>query len=150
MFYGFAWMATAAVITIFFEKVLHLNYSSIAFYKNAYNTLAILLLPYFGKLIGKIDPRKFAVYTFGFMLLHSALIQADVILTRFYFSQGVLMSKILAIDDKPDKVMGGNGTDGFGLFGIRERLSQLGGSLEIDSSPGQGCRSLLHAPLQQS
>jgi len=70
MFYGFAWMATAAVITIFFEKVLHLNYSSIAFYKNAYNTLAILLLPYFGKLIGKIDPRKYAIYTFGFMLLH--------------------------------------------------------------------------------
>ena len=70
MFYGFAWMATAAVITIFFEKVLHLNYSSIALYKNAYNTLAILLLPYFGKLIGKIDPRKYAIYTFGFMLLH--------------------------------------------------------------------------------
>jgi len=70
MFYGFAWMATAAVITIFFEKVLHLNYSSIAFYKNAYNTLAILLLPYAGKLIGKIDPRKFAAYTFAFMLLH--------------------------------------------------------------------------------
>ena len=70
MFYGFAWMATAAVITIFFEKALHLNYSSIAFYKNAYNTLAILLLPYFGKLIGKIDPRKFAAFTFGFMLLH--------------------------------------------------------------------------------
>ena len=70
MFYGLAWMATAAVITIFFEKVLHLNYSSVAFYKNAYNTLAILLLPYFGKLIGKIDPRKFAIFTFGFMLLH--------------------------------------------------------------------------------
>jgi len=70
MFYGFAWMATAAVITIFFEKVLNLNYSSIALYKNAYNTLAILLLPYFGRLIGKIDPRKYAVFTFGFMLLH--------------------------------------------------------------------------------
>ncbi len=70
MFYGLAWMATAAVITIFFEKVLHLNYSSVAFYKNAYNTLAIVLLPYFGKLIGKIDPRKFAIYTFVFMLLH--------------------------------------------------------------------------------
>jgi len=70
MFYGFAWMATAAVITIFFEKVLHLNYSSIAFYKNAYNTLAILLLPYFGRLIGKMDPRKFSAYTFSFMLLH--------------------------------------------------------------------------------
>jgi len=70
MFYGFAWMATAAVITIFFEKKLNLNYSSIAFYKNSYNTLAILLLPYFGKLLGKIDPRKFAIFTFSALLLH--------------------------------------------------------------------------------
>ena len=70
MFYGLAWMATAGVITIFFDRVLHLNYSSVAFYKNAYNTLAIVLFPFFGKLIGKIDPRKFAIYTFGFMLLH--------------------------------------------------------------------------------
>jgi len=70
MFYGFAWMATAAVITIFFEKALELNYSSIAFYKNSYNTLAILVLPYFGKLLGKIDPRKFAMLTFSSMLLH--------------------------------------------------------------------------------
>ncbi len=68
MFYGFAWMATAAVITIFFEKELSLNYSSIAFYKNSYNTLAIIILPYFGKLLGKIDPRKFAIYTFSSML----------------------------------------------------------------------------------
>jgi PAS domain S-box-containing protein len=50
----------------------------------------------------------------------------------------------------PDKVVVGRDTGGFGLFSIRERLSQLGGSLEIDSSPGQGCRSLLRAPLQQS
>jgi len=50
----------------------------------------------------------------------------------------------------PDKVVIGNGTGGFGLFSIRERLSQMGGSLEIDSSPGQGCRSLLRAPLTQS
>ncbi len=70
MFYGFAWMATAAIITIFFKKALHLNYSSIAFYKNSYNTLAIILLPYFGKLLGKIDPRKFGIFTFSAMLLH--------------------------------------------------------------------------------
>jgi PAS domain S-box-containing protein len=41
-------------------------------------------------------------------------------------------------------------TGGFGLFSIRQRLSQMGGSLEIDASPGQGCRSLLRAPLLQS
>lgn len=62
--YGFAWMTTIAVITIFFDKNLHLNYSSVAFYKNAYNLLSILLLPFFGKLIGRIDPRKFGIYTF--------------------------------------------------------------------------------------
>ena len=70
MFYGLAWMATAAVITIFFDRVLHMNYSTVAFYKNAYNTLAIVLFPFFGKLLGNIDPRKFAIYTFGFMLFH--------------------------------------------------------------------------------
>jgi len=62
--YGFAWMTTVAVITIYFDKELHLSYSSVAFYKNSYNLLSILLFPFFGKLIGSIDPRKFAVYTF--------------------------------------------------------------------------------------
>ncbi len=68
MFYGFAWMSTAAVITIFFEKELSLSYSSIAFYKNFSIILAIIILPYFGKLLGKIDPRKFTIYTFSSML----------------------------------------------------------------------------------
>ena len=70
MFYGFAFMGTVGVITIFFEKGLHLNYSSVAFYKNAYNILAILLLPFFGKLIGRIDPRKFAIITFASLLFY--------------------------------------------------------------------------------
>ncbi len=69
MLYGFAWMTTIAVITIFFDRVLNMNYSTVAFYKNAYNILAILILPFFGRLIGKIDPRKFAVYTFLSLLL---------------------------------------------------------------------------------
>ncbi|MFA6125899.1 MAG: MFS transporter [Bacteroidales bacterium] len=62
--YGFAWMITVAVITIYFDKELHLSYSSVAFYKNSYNLISILLFPFFGRLIGKIDPRKFAIYTF--------------------------------------------------------------------------------------
>jgi len=49
-----------------------------------------------------------------------------------------------------DQVVVDRDTGGFGLFSIRERLSQLGGSLEIDSSPNQGCRSILRAPLQES
>ena len=70
MFYGFAFMGTVSVITIFFEKGLHLNYSTVAFYKNAYNILAIMILPFFGKLIGKIDPRKFAAITFASLLFY--------------------------------------------------------------------------------
>jgi MFS family permease len=69
MLYGFAWMTTIAVITIFFDKVLQMNYSTVAFYKNSYNIIAILILPFFGRLIGRIDPRRFAVYTFLSLLL---------------------------------------------------------------------------------
>ncbi len=64
MFYGFAFMSTKAVIILFYYEVLVLNYSSVAFYQNVYNIVAILLLPFFGKLIGKMDPRKFTIYAF--------------------------------------------------------------------------------------
>jgi MFS family permease len=69
MIYGFAWMSTHAVITIFYEHALHLNYSSVAFYKNAFNLVAIAFLPFFGRFIGKRDPRRFGIITFGSLLL---------------------------------------------------------------------------------
>ena len=70
MLYGFAFMSTVAVITIFYEKALHLNYSSVGFYKNVYNVIAILLLPFLGRILGKVDPRKFAILTFSSFLLY--------------------------------------------------------------------------------
>ena len=36
---------------------------------------------------------------------------------------------------------------GFGLFSIRERISQLGGHVEIKSAPGQGATVTLEAPI---
>jgi len=39
--------------------------------------------------------------------------------------------------------------EGFGLFGIRERLEDLGGHFEIDSVPGHGANITLMAPLKQ-
>jgi PAS domain S-box-containing protein len=39
---------------------------------------------------------------------------------------------------------------GFGLFSIRERLSHLGGNLDIHSKPGRGTRVTLVAPLKMS
>ncbi len=80
MLYGFSFMITVTVITIFFERALHLNYSSVAFYKNAYNILAIILLPFTGRLLGKIDPRKFAVITFGSLMFFIFFIM----LTEYY------------------------------------------------------------------
>jgi MFS family permease len=68
--YGFAFMSTITVITLFFERSLHLNYSGVAFYKNAYNILALLWIPFFGRLLGRIDPRKFAAITFATILLY--------------------------------------------------------------------------------
>ena len=69
MLYGFAFMSTVSVITIFFSRHLELNYTSVAFYKNGYNILAVLLLPLFGRLIGRIDPRRFAAITFFSMMI---------------------------------------------------------------------------------
>jgi len=70
MFYGFAWMITAAIIAIYFNEALGMNHATYGFYKNGYNVLAIILLPYFGKVLGKIDPRKFAAITFASLLFY--------------------------------------------------------------------------------
>ncbi len=40
-------------------------------------------------------------------------------------------------------------TGGFGLFSIRERLSHLGGQLDIQSRPGRGSRFTLTLPLKR-
>ncbi len=69
LFYGFAFMSTVTVITIFFEKQLGLNYFSVATYKNAYNILSLFLIPFFGTMLGKVDPRKFGALTFASIML---------------------------------------------------------------------------------
>ena len=80
MLYGFSFMITYAVITIYFYEALNLNYTSVAFYRNSYNILAILLLPFFGKLLGSIDPRRFAAMTFASVGLYITA----VALTTFF------------------------------------------------------------------
>jgi len=79
MLYGVAFMISITVITIFFNDSLHLNYASVAFYKNGYNVVAILLLPLCGRLLGKIDPRIFAGFTYLAMFFYIV----SVALTQF-------------------------------------------------------------------
>lgn len=74
MCYGFAFMFTSSVITIFFDKELKMSFSGVAFYKNYFTVLAIIILPFVGKLIGKIDPRKLAIYSYLSMLLYLTFI----------------------------------------------------------------------------
>ncbi len=38
---------------------------------------------------------------------------------------------------------------GFGLFSIRERLAHLGGSMDIESKPGEGARIALKIPIRE-
>ncbi len=69
MIYGFGYMISIALIVLFYEDALKLNYSSVAFYRNGYTILSILLLPLFGRLLGVMDPRKFGAYTFAALFL---------------------------------------------------------------------------------
>ncbi len=68
MLYGFAWLSTTAVIALFLENELQLTYTNIAFYKNTYTIISIILTPIFGKMLGEIDPRKFAIFNFSALL----------------------------------------------------------------------------------
>lgn len=70
MAYGFAFMITTPVITLFFKDVLDLNYSSVAFYRNIYYVGAIIMLPYMGKLIGRIGPMRFGIITFTSLAIY--------------------------------------------------------------------------------
>jgi len=86
MFYGFGFMSTVTIITIFYDVVLNLNYSSVAFYKNVYNILAILILPFFGRLISRIDQRRFSIISIASLLFYIIfLMLTEYYPVHFYF-----------------------------------------------------------------
>jgi signal transduction histidine kinase len=43
----------------------------------------------------------------------------------------------------------GDDCGGFGLFSVRERMSDLGGKLTIASQPGAGCKAVLFLPMHE-
>ncbi|MCH8333513.1 sensor histidine kinase [Candidatus Sumerlaeota bacterium] len=49
----------------------------------------------------------------------------------------------------PDEALASPPEGGFGLFSIRERLRPLGGTIVVHSSPGQGTRVTLTAPIER-
>ncbi len=70
MFYGLSFMIGTPSVNIFFKEILDLNYSSVAFYRNAYNIFAIAVLPFMGKLLGRTGPMRFGIITFSSLLLY--------------------------------------------------------------------------------
>jgi len=50
--------------------------------------------------------------------------------------------------DPEDVNRGANQEVKFGLFSIQERMIDLGGSLEIISEPGKGCKVIMTGPLK--
>lgn len=94
MLYGFAFMFTTPILYIYFYEELNLNYFSVAFYRNGYNPIAIILLPILGKLMSRIDPRKFAIITYSSLALYIFFLALtsfvpyyfDFLGIRFYYS----------------------------------------------------------------
>jgi signal transduction histidine kinase len=50
------------------------------------------------------------------------------------------------VDDGVGFEPGLEGVEGFGLRGMRERVERLAGTLEVESSPGEGCRVHVEVP----
>lgn len=97
MLYGFAFMSTSAVITIFLESYLHLNYSSVAFYKNIFNVLAVVLMPICGRFLAKIEPRKFAIITFSSLALYIFFVGATEFFPAHFTYMGLEIYYMLLI-----------------------------------------------------
>jgi hypothetical protein len=97
MFYGFSFMVSVTVIAIYFYEGLDLNYSSVAFYRNAYNLLAIIMLPYFGSLIGSIDPRKFSTITYTSIVLYIVFLLSTVWYPQHTYIFGIKLYYVLIL-----------------------------------------------------
>lgn len=65
MIYGFAWLISYPVLSVYLVDVLGLNYSGVAMYTDIFLIGSIFILPFFGKLLEKMDPRKYAVIVFA-------------------------------------------------------------------------------------
>ena len=76
---------------------------------------------------------------------HAGVSRARVEMRR---NGGDLTARIIDRGSGFDAAQGGNGGQhGFGLTSVRERLSFIGGSVQVDSAPGQGTEVTLSIPL---
>jgi signal transduction histidine kinase len=62
------------------------------------------------------------------------------------WGNGLLM--MMSVEDRGSGFDQGADPPGFGLFSIRERLNHLGGTLQIDSIPGEGTKITVITPMR--
>ncbi len=88
-------------------------------------------------------------------LLNNVIRHARATCVRVTVEQTSTQVRITVQDDgvgfQPEKIVPGlTRADGFGLFSIQERMSDLGGSFTIQSAPGEGTQITLCLPNQVS
>ena len=71
--------------------------------------------------------------------------QTDKSIVRVGHENGFVM---LAVEDEGVGFDPDSGEAGYGLFSVRERVHHLGGTIQVDSIPGDGTRIVLTAPVR--
>jgi PAS domain S-box-containing protein len=62
--------------------------------------------------------------------------------------EAVVRGSSLRLAIRDDGIGGANPAGGSGLIGLRDRVEALGGSIEVESPPGQGTQITVHFPLE--
>lgn len=89
--YGSAILSTGAFIQIIFDDELYLNYFSNNFYIAFQQLIMLFSLPLCGRFIGKIDPRKFSLYTYILFAIHLFLIILSPVFGTSFICCGLMI-----------------------------------------------------------
>lgn len=105
-----------------------------------------------GELASLCEDVKIALYRAARELLINVIKHARASRVRVVIERNAETLLLRVEDDGIGFDLRGNGrlalnSDGFGLASIRDRLTHLGGSMQVDSAPARGTRVTLIAPL---
>jgi signal transduction histidine kinase len=87
-------------------------------------------------------------------LLTNVVKHARANTVRVQLKSDINKLKIMVEDDgvgfAPEEINNDSGrAEHYGLFSIQERMADLGGSFEIETSPGKGCKVFLNVPVEK-
>jgi signal transduction histidine kinase len=101
-----------------------------------------------GDLTDLPEPHRTCVYRVVQEALTNCARHAVARSVRLTVSRSPARLRVSIEDDGRGLYAGGGRGKGTGLMGIEERVSELGGTLDIDSGPGQGTAVRIELPLQ--